>query len=65
MSEWDNFNSGFWLTLSAAIIGFCGLSVKLCLRSKCSDTELCYGLIKIKRDTRGELDEEKFEIETK
>ena len=63
MSEWDNFNSVFWLTLSAGFFGCFAMAIKLCLKSKCSDTELCFGLIRIKRNTEGELEEEKFEIE--
>jgi len=63
MGEWDNFNSVFWLSLAAAVFGFGGLCLKSLLKSKCSDTELCYGLIKIKRDTMAEVEENEYEIE--
>ena len=63
MSEWDNFNSVFWLSLSAGVFGFFAIALKSCLKSKCSDTDLCFGMIKIKRDTASELEESEFEIE--
>ena len=64
MSDWyDTFDSVFFITLSAALFGFLGICIKGLLKSKCSDTDLCYGLIKIKRDTVAEVEENEFEIE--
>ena len=63
MSEWDNFNSVFWLSLSVGIFGCSGVVLRYCIKSKCSDCSLCFGLIEIKRDTAAELQESEFEIE--
>ena len=64
MADWfDTFDSVFWLSLSVGIFGFCGLCIRSCLKSKCSDTNVCWGLLEIKRDTQAELEENEFAIE--
>jgi len=51
----------FWVAFVGTIIGFLGLSLKMCLKSKCDSIEFC-GL-KIHRNVQAEIDEEKYEIE--
>jgi len=64
MSEWySTFNSVFWLSLSVGIFGCSGVVLRYCIKSKCSDCSLCYGLIEIKRDTQAELQESEYEID--
>ena len=57
------FNGTFWITMSGIIIGFLGLTLKHCLKSKCKTCSLCFGLVKIDRDIQAELEEEKLEID--
>ena len=62
MSDWITvFDSTFWLSLSVGFFGFLGLALRYCIKSKCSDTSCCYGMISIKRDTQAELEESEFE----
>jgi hypothetical protein len=49
---YDEFNSVFWLTLSGVLIGFCGLTARMCYKSKCKTID-CFGL-HIVRDTDAE-----------
>jgi hypothetical protein len=51
-----DYSEGFWITLAGLVIGFCGLSLKMCLKSKCDEVNLC--CLKIHRDT---IAEEKIE----
>lgn len=57
MNNWNIFDDAFWLTLSGILVGICGLSIRLCYRSKCK-TIHC-GCIHIERDIENEekLDE--------
>jgi hypothetical protein len=52
MVWWSEFNSVFWLTLSGILIGFCGLTARMCYKSKCKTID-CFGL-HIVRDTEAE-----------
>jgi len=64
MTDWYlTFDSVFWLSISAAIFGFCGLGIRSCLKSKCSDFSVCWGCLEIKRDTQSELEENEFAME--
>jgi hypothetical protein len=57
MGEWWNeFNSGFMISVLTIILGGMTLCVKSCLASKCSRTNLCYGCLLIERDTQAEED---------
>jgi len=55
------FTETFWLGFIGAVIGFLGLSMKMLLKSKCQNIDFCG--IKIQRDVRTELEEEKYEID--
>ena len=54
----ETFDDIFFLTLAGAIFTFLGICMKELFRSKCSDTNLCCGLIKFHRnvDIEQEID---------
>ena len=52
----------FWLSMSGIIVGFLGLTLKMCLKSKCSDVDCCH-LLKIHRDVNLEEKGMEFEVE--
>ena len=54
-------SEGFWVFLVGTSAGLCGVILKLCYDSKCSDIECC--CIKIKRNVETELAQDKFKIE--
>lgn len=57
MSEWiTTFDGTFFITITTILIGFLGLSVKYCLKSKCSKFKCCFGLIDIDRTVKLEND---------
>lgn len=45
-------------SLSIAGLGFLGLVVRFCFKSKCSEVSCCFGLIKIERDIENEIVEQ-------
>jgi len=57
----SDLSETFWVAFVASIIGFLGLSLKMCLKSKCDSIEFC-GL-KIHRNIEAEIEEEKYDIE--
>jgi hypothetical protein len=48
---YDTFDSFFFITISAAVVGIFSLIIKSCYKSKCKDFSCCFGMIKIQRDT--------------
>ncbi len=50
----DNYE--FWITLAGIISGVFGLSLKMCLKSKCEDVNCLFGLFKIHRNVEVEED---------
>ena len=54
---YSTFDGTFWITMSGICVGFFGLVLRLCYKSKCTQIECC--CIKIVRDTANEekLDE--------
>jgi len=57
MPTWINTYDGtFFITITTIIIGFLGLSVRYCLKSKCSKFKCCFGLIDIDRTVELEND---------
>jgi hypothetical protein len=56
-----DYSEGFWITMTGLIIGFLGVSVRMCLRSKCDNVELC--CLKIHRNV--EVEEKAEEVELK
>lgn len=53
----SNFNGYFFLALTGLVMGCVYHSVRYCFKSKCSDCNICFGLIKIHRETAQELQE--------
>ncbi len=43
--------------------GVLGLSIRYCFKSKCQDVSLCFGLIKIHRNTDDEVRAETVELQ--
>ena len=56
----ERLDAVFWITLATLIIGFLGLTLRYCFKSKCSRVSCCG--ITIERDIAGELEEERMEI---
>jgi hypothetical protein len=52
----QNFGDAFWLSVITMVLGAIALCVKSALASKCSNTDLCFGCIKIVRDVQVEED---------
>ena len=52
MAFYDTFDDTFFLTLTGILIGFCGLTARMCYKSKCKTID-CFGL-HIVRDTEEE-----------
>ena len=44
--------------------GVLGLSIRYCFKSKCEDVSLCFGLIKIHRNTDDEVKAEELEMKS-
>jgi hypothetical protein len=64
MSDWiQTYDAVFFVTISTLVCGSFGLVVRYCLKSKCDEVNLCFGLIKVHRDVKTELEEEMKEME--
>lgn len=42
--------------------GLLTISLRYCFKSKCQDVSLCFGLIKVHRDTEAEIKSEEMEM---
>ncbi len=42
--------------------GLLTISLRYCFKSKCEDVSLCFGLIKVHRDTNAEIKSEEMEM---
>ena len=58
------FNGTFWLSCIGIITAFISGALVYAIKSKCTECNLCFNLIQIKRDVHAELEEEKMEIES-
>lgn len=56
MEWWNEYNSGFFISVLTITVGALTLCFKSCLASKCSRTKICYGCLDIERDTHAEED---------
>ncbi len=63
MMDSKEFNGTFWLSCLGIITAFISGALVYAIKSKCTECNLCCNVIKIKRDVRVEIEEEKFEIE--
>ena len=61
---WMNtYDAVFFVSVGTLVIGFLGLVIKYCLKSKCENVRLCWGFIQIKRRVDLETDLEIHEID--
>jgi hypothetical protein len=51
------------LSLISLCFGFIILLCKMIYKSKCQECDICFGFFKIKRDTKGEIEEHKYDVE--
>jgi len=56
------FNGTFFLSCLGIITAFISGALVYCIKSKCSECSVCFGLISIKRDVQIELEEQKIEM---
>ena len=64
MGEWiDTYDAVFFITISTLLFGCFGLVIKYCLRSKCVNINLCFGLITVHRNVELEVQEEMKKLE--
>ena len=65
MSEqWmSNFDGVFFITITSLVCGAFGLVIRYCLKSRCDNVNLCFGLIAIHRNVELESIEEIRKIE--
>ena len=62
MNDWINvFDGVFFITISTIVFG---LSIKYCLKSKCENISLCFGLFTVHRRVDLEVQEEMRENDT-
>jgi hypothetical protein len=57
------FTGVFWLSLAGIITASFSVCLGYALKSKCTETNLCFGILRIKRDVQAELEEEKMELD--
>lgn len=60
----QTYDAVFFVSVGTLFIGFLGLVIKYCLKSKCENVRLCFGLIEIKRRVDLETEVEMHEIDT-
>lgn len=58
MSWMNTFDGVFFITIATILVGFFGVAIKYCLKSKCEEFSLCFGLLDIKRRVDLEVQEE-------
>jgi len=56
MSWIETYDATFFITITTIITGFLGLTIRFCLKSKCEDINVCFGLLNIKRRVELETD---------
>ena len=56
------FGGTFWITVSGMTLGFLATAGIYCLKAKCSQISLCWGLITVKRDVNAEVKENTEEM---
>ena len=59
---YDTFNDIFWISISTSFFALVGLTIKTALKSKCDETNLCWGLIKIHRKVELEENSEEESV---
>ena len=59
----EGIDGVFFITIATLSCGFFGLLVRYCLKSKCEDISLCFGVLAVKRNVELEVEEEMKEME--
>ena len=59
----QEYNGTFWLSISAMLLTFVGTLTAYCLKSKCKNCNVSFGLVQVERDIQAEVEEEKLQIE--
>jgi hypothetical protein len=57
------FNGTFFLSCLGIITAFISGVLVYCIKSKCVEFDVCYGLISIKRDVKAEVEIEQEQLE--
>jgi len=63
MSWFQEFDSIFFISLATLLVGAFGVSIKYCLRSRCENISLFWGLLTVHRNVILESQEQMREIE--
>lgn len=58
------FDATFWITIGGMVIAFGGLVLNTCLKSKCKEIKLCWGLFNCVRDIEAEVELEEVRMST-
>lgn len=59
----NQFNATFWLSVLGVVCGFLSGALVYAIKSKCTQFDICYGLISIKRDVKAEVEIEQEQLE--
>ena len=59
----SDLNSTFIITMTSLLLASFGVMLRLCFKSKCSDVNICCGLLKFKRNVDDEIKIEQIKIE--
>jgi hypothetical protein len=57
------FNGTFWLSVLGVVTAFISGSLIYAIKSKCTQFDVCFGLISIKRDVKAEVEIEQEQLE--
>ena len=64
MGSWiETFKDTFFLAIASVVAGSFAMSIRYCLKSKCSQFSLFWGLIRIERDIKAETQIELKQME--
>lgn len=58
-----DFSESFYISIITMITGVLALCIRYCLKSKCNDVNVCFGLVQITRDVNAEIATEEKELE--
>jgi len=58
----DEANGLFYLSLATLLTGFTLKLFSICLKSKCENCDICYGLLSVKRNVQLEEKEHEFDL---
>ena len=56
MPWYTTFNDVFWLSITPMVLGAGALCIRYAYRSKCSNINICWGLLQIQRDVQHETE---------